>query len=209
MAASKKAMKREESHTKKNEQKIANFLIKFLQTKKGGGVLLAVSRALAANISANVVLHCLILDFEDLLDELEDDEFDGDEFSKLKEGLNSLKALKNGYSEHTENMALSRIDLRNSVPVDVKIKLYVWSNNLIEAVLLYPHNSLEVFQKENAQISFKYLLSVIIYEYFKRNNICIEDQSSLDPMIDNIFMNLLKKLTDHIDSTKYLDGGIN
>ena len=93
-----------------------------------------------------------------------DGDFEGEEFDRLKSGLNNLRLVGDIDSED-KNMAIQVFKTFTSIPEHLKLKLHFWGESLLESALVYPHKTFEVFQKEIAQSAFKYLLSVILYQY--------------------------------------------
>jgi len=204
MSGSKKAMKDEEDNTKKSEGKVVHFLVKFLQSKHSKTVLVAVTKALAANVSANLVLHSLFLTNDDLLEACQSEDFSGEELKKLKASVSNLKQL-GGDRMNNPNFALEVLKTHKILPEHLKLKLHFWGENLLEAALVYPHKTFFNFQKEEAQISFKYLISVILFQFFEINHVMIQSQKELNPLVDNIFINILEGIAKRIDDIKYLN----
>lgn len=205
MAQAKKSMKKEEKHTKKSEDKLVHFLIKFIQAKHNSTLLMAVTSALASNVSANIVLYSLILTNDDLLKDVDVSDIEDEELQKLKAGIDNLKQLQSGHDN--SNLSLQIHHDHKVLPPHLKAKLHFWAENIYEAALLYPHHTFEIFEKEVAVNSFKYLISVILFEFFQDNHVEVASQKTLDPLVDNIFLTMVERVTDRIEKTLYLKDG--
>ncbi len=200
-AATKKKIKKQEKNIKKSEDKIVDFLIKFIKSKHNNVLLITVTRVLSFNISAIVILHSLILSNPELMDHFEDDDTD-DDILRLKSVVEKLSL--HGGDISVQNKSIEVFTKSSVIPPHLLVKLNIWMEGIIEATLVYPEMSYEIFKKEEVQDVYKHFLSLLIMQYLDKNGINVEKQSNLMPLVDNIFNQIIDKLAESINSLNYL-----
>jgi len=197
------AIKKAEKGARQKDGRVADVLMRFLQSQSNSQLMLLISRCIAHNIPAGLILGILALTEDEARTEFE---------ALMGEAVLLLDA-----PEDHETRALVTMDAFDaaSLPAHVKKTIDAWVQGLLQFGLTQPTRLLATAQspidqktKEGGIIfpDLVQLSSVVIQQYLAREQITA-DLATTRPFAELLLRNVLDTIAERIGDVKELSSG--
>lgn len=183
-------IKKEEGKSKKNDDKLSNIIIAFLNDKKNTDLFLLISRNVAQDVTSALIIAILSL-------------IDQNSESELYNLLKSSDIIENKHALTVyEKSNFGLLSDRQKKDIDA------WTNNIYKLSLSNPHKTLNSILlkdvKKELSNSLIQLSAFILRKYLFSQNINIDFQEIYDFM-QNIWVNLSINLEKFIKNQKQIE----